>query len=282
MSINLLANPLILGATGNVGCQLMKLLPHATGVGREQSDVTKPVELEALLNKQPWSVIINCIAYNNVDGAETDSASAIILNTTLPGILTTWAAKHNVPLVHISTGYVFDGEQESYTESDAPHPVSVYGQTKADGEQLVLAHPQNYVIRTNLLFGPKGVSDNSKPSVVDVMLNAGRKNGALKGITDEHSSFCYTPDLTASLLALLADNGTPGIYHLVNSGSGSWFELAQEIFAITGDTVELTPITGADYPRAAKRPTHAVLNNTKRPQLRPWQEALREYLKGVS
>ncbi len=286
-------NVLILGANGNLGCQLQKLLPTATAWDRSDVDLTDFENAkEKIKTLQGLEAIINCVAYNDVDGAETNKDIAKKLNVEVPKMLAGLCAELQIPLVHFSTGYVFSGSKQSYEENDQPDPISVYGKTKADGEYAISeTTSQYYIIRTNLLFGPKGQSEASKRSVVDVMLEIGATAHHLKGITDEISSFTYTPDLAKATLELMQSHKPAGIYHLINEGVGSWYDLAVEIFTCLGWNITEIPlpepkekliaiekVTSDTFQRAAKRPTHAVLKNTKLPHLRSWQEALKDYL----
>ncbi len=272
---------LILGAQGNLGCQLQQVFPDHIAWDRNDVDVTDTVTLRQNITalRGKISAIINCVAYNDVDGAESHAEIARILNTDTPRILAELANELGVPLLHYSTGYVFSGNKQSYNEIDVPDPVSVYGRTKADGEQAVVATAQQYyIVRTNLLFGPQGKSEASKKSVVDVMRDVGIMQGKLKGITDEESSFTYTPDLANATKALLEGSFAPGIYHVVNEGTGSWYDIASQIFTTLGKTITIEKVTADAFKRAAQRPRYAVLANTKLPKLRTWQEALKDYL----
>jgi dTDP-4-dehydrorhamnose reductase len=188
-----------------------------------------------------------------------------------------------IPLVHYSTNYVFDGVQGKYTEADAPAPLSVYGRSKWRGEQLAAASGAwCYVIRTAVIFGPKGSSDLSKKSFVDIMLDLSAKRDSLQVVSDEINSLTYAPDLAAGTRHLLDALPLPGIYHLANSGAASWFDFAQEIFRVAGKNVNVLPVPSSHFPRKAARPPRAILLNTKLPPLRPWQAALAEFLGATS
>lgn len=288
-------NILIIGGNGNLGNQLMKLLPNAVSWGRADADITN---LESVQNKfaelQAIDTIINCAAYNDLDAAEDNPEQAFALNAKAPEILAELAKANDCAFVQFSTGYVFSGEDGStnHDETAAPSPNSVYAQSKLAGEEAVQkVGGKYYIIRTNVLFGPAGQSDAVKPSVVDIMRRIGSEKHHLRGITDEHSNFTYTPDLAAATVNLFQQNPASGIFHLINEGSGSWYDLAKQIFVSLGWNVldsntesvaereiVIEKITGSEYPRKAKRPKNAVLVNTKLPKLRSWQDALNEYL----
>jgi dTDP-4-dehydrorhamnose reductase len=185
-----------------------------------------------------------------------------------------------VPLVHYSTNYVFDGVQGEYRETDAPAPLSAYGRSKWGGEQRIAeAGGQCYIVRTAVIFGPKGESDLSKKSFVDLMLDLSARRDTIQAVADEVNSVTYAPDLAAATSGLLDRLPPPGIYHLTNSGGASWFDLAGEIFRIIGKNVRVLPVPSTHFPRKAARPPKAILHNTKLPQVRPWQAALAEFLR---
>jgi dTDP-4-dehydrorhamnose reductase len=160
-----------------------------------------------------------------------------------------------------------------------PSPLSVYARSKFGGEQRIAeAGAHAYIVRTAVIFGPKGESDLSKKSFVDLMRDLSEKRDTIQAVSDEINSVTYAPDLAAATKDLLDGLPEPGIYHLTNRGSASWFDLAREIFRITGKAINLVPVPSTHFPRKALRPPKAVLYNTKLPELRPWQEALKEFL----
>jgi dTDP-4-dehydrorhamnose reductase len=271
---------LILGAKGMLGCRLMSVFEGAAiGWDREDADVMKTEDLRLKIIDLKPTAIINCVAFNDVDGAEEKKDFAFLLNAQVPGNLAKICAELNIPLVHFSTNYVFDGKVGEYRETDIPNPKSVYAQSKYQGELEVAKNIQKYyIIRTALLFGPKGESELSKKSFVDIMLDKAGNSDSIKAVSDEVNSLTYAADLAASVAVLLHDNRAFGTYHIVNSGNASWYDFAKEIFAIIGKTVNLIPVPSTEFPRKAPRPKKSVLINTKFHELRPWQEALREFL----
>jgi dTDP-4-dehydrorhamnose reductase len=259
----------------------MKLYPAATGWDREDVDVLDFASLRARVKSLPSApgAIINCVAFNDVDGAEDRPQQALALNQDFPGKLAEFTRERGIPLVHYSTNYVFDGAQGEYVEKDLPAPLSAYGRSKRGGEQRIAeAGAHAYIVRTAVLFGPKGASDLSKKSFVDLMRDLSGKRDTIQAVSDEINSVTYGPDLAAATRDLLDGLPEPGIYHLTNRGSASWFELAREIFRVTGKTINLVPVPSTHFPRKALRPLKAILHNTKLPELRPWQEALAEFL----
>lgn len=292
-------NILILGASGNLGTQLKFIFPKAITWDSNDVDVTNFEVLEnKILSCSDLSIIINCVAYNDVDGAESNEQLAFLLNRDVPKKLADLAKQSNSILIHFSTGYVFSGRDKiEHLENDAPDPISTYGKSKAAGEQEILKIAgRNYIIRTNLLFGPAGTSSKAKPNVIDTMRRIGIEKRKLNGITDEYCNFSYTPDLAEATGILIhkveSEKLDPGIYHLTNEGYGSWYELAKAIFENMGweifnegdptklaeNAIIIQPISSANYPRPAKRPKSAVIINTKLDRLRAWQDALKDYL----
>ena len=272
-------NVLILGARGTLGGQLRGLYPMATGWDIEDLNVLDFDALRARVEALAPGAIVNSVAFNDVDGAEDRPEQAFALNAEFPGRLARLAAAGGIPLVHYSTNYVFDGAQGEYTETDAPSPLSVYGLSKLGGEQAVAAAGGRcYVVRTSVIFGPKGESGLSKRSFVDLMLDLASGRDVIQAVDDEINSLTYAPDLARATRRLLEDAPAAGVYHLANEGAASWCDFAREIFRIAGKNVTVVPVSSAQFPRKAKRPARAVLVNTRRPRLRPWQEALSELL----
>jgi dTDP-4-dehydrorhamnose reductase len=274
-------NLIILGAKGTLGCQLTRLYPQALAWDREEADVTDFRALEQRIKAldPPPEAIINCVAFNDVDGAEEKKDAAVALNTVLPWNLAALTRELGIPLVTYSTNYVFDGVAGEYDEAALPSPLSIYARTKARGEAAVTqANPRHYIVRTAVIFGPKGASELSKKSFVDIMLDLSLKSSVIRAVEDEVNSITYAPDLAAGTRLLVEEQRPFGIYHISNQGGVSWFEFAREIFRIARREVTVLPVPSSAFPRKAKRPLKAVLLNTKLPAIRPWNEALRAFL----
>jgi len=273
--------PLILGAKGTLGGQLLNVYPHATAWDREEVNVLDFGSLRARVGELGFipDAVINCVAFNDVDGAEDHPERAMALNGDFPGALAAYARELGTPLVHYSSNYVFDGVRGEYAEDDLPSPLSAYGCSKRRGEEAILsAGGQAYVVRTAVIFGPKGVSDLSKKSFVDLMLDLSAKRDTIQAVSDEINSVTYAGDLAKATRDLLAGRPEPGIYHAVNGGVASWFDFAREIFRIAGRPVKVVPVPSTQFPRKAARPPKAVLLNTKLPPLRDWKSALADFL----
>lgn len=272
---------LILGAKGMLGSQLVEVFgDEAVGWDRQECDVLESEKLKTQIETLQPQIVINCAAYNDVDSAESHQKLAYKLNTQLPAQLAEICRRIGAVLVHFSTNYVFDGEQaEGYAEIDKPNPLSVYGKYKHEGEQAVLnSGSKFYLIRTASLFGPKGKSRHSKKSFIELMLDLSEKNQEVQAIEDEIESFTYVVDLARAIKLLLDQKPSHGIYHLINAERASWFDFAKEIFKIKKSGFAVLPVSAQNFRRVARRPKQAVLLNTKLPPLRPWQEALREFL----
>ena len=272
---------LVLGARGTLGGQFMRLYPEATGWDREDVNVLDPAALLLRLDGLGFvpDAVVNCAAFNDVDGAEDRPEQAFALNAEFPRRLAQWTKQKGVPLVHFSTSYVFDGSRGEYRETDAPAPLSAYGRSKWRGEQLVAENGGRwYVVRTAVIYGPKGESELSKKSFVDIMLDLAAKRPTIEAVADEVNSLTYAVDLAARTRDLLEAAPPAGIYHVTNSGGASWYDFAREIFRIAGQSTTLLAVPSTRFPRQAKRPAHAILLNTLLPPMRPWQEALAEFL----
>ncbi len=273
---------LILGARGMLGAQIRALYPNAVAWDREEVDVLDSARFSAQVRalRPAPEAIVNCVAYNNVDGAEDSPEAAYALNGAFPGALAALAGDIGAALVHYSSNYVFDGEAGEYAEDAAPSPLSVYGSSKLEGERQVAGHARNawYVLRTAVLFGPKGESELSKRSFVDLMLGLAATRDSISAVADEVNSLTYVLDLASITRGILETRPPSGIYHAVNSGEASWYDFACEVFRRARKPVRVSPVPAAHMPRKARRPRRSVLRNTKLPPVRPWQSALSEFL----
>lgn len=280
----------ILGGNGMLGQQLASVFDDKRTFvwDKDEMDITDIDEVRQKLEYFTPRIVINAAAYNLVDDAETDEGAAIAqaVNTLGPKNIATVCKEIDATLVHFSTDYVFDGtQQEGYVESDAPAPQSRYAESKAAGEKAVLdSGARAYIIRTCRLFGKPGAAEISKNSFVDTMLKLSEGRDTLDVVDAEVGCPTYAPDLAERVRYILdSDNAVePGIYHVTNSGSCTWYDFAQEIFKLSGKDVTLNAVGADAFPRAAARPAFSVLNNTKLPPMRSWQEALADYLQSAS
>ncbi len=281
---------LVLGSAGNLGTAISEYAANKEEIkiiGWDKAEID--ARDQALLSKKILElapqVIINTVAFNDVDGCETSEESrnmAKTLNVDLVRSLALVAIEAKATLVHLSSDYVFKGDDaQGYTEEAQPDPLNIYGQTKLDGEKELISASgkglQWYLIRTSKLFGPKGTSVGAKPSFFELMFRLSKKNSSLKVVTDEIGSFTYTRDLAAAIMKLLEEEQAFGIYHLINSGETSWYGAAEYFFKTLHKDIILEAVNSESFPRPAARPKHSLLLNTKRPVLRSWQEAVQDY-----
>ncbi|MBA4391517.1 MAG: dTDP-4-dehydrorhamnose reductase [Syntrophus sp. (in: bacteria)] len=273
---------LITGGKGLLGTNLVPLFDKSfdlTICDLDTWDITDKQSGESFINKIRPDVVINLAAITDVDGCEeTKKELAERINGYGAGVVAGLCREHSIRFVHFSTDYVFDGAKTlPYKENDPPNPLSVYGTTKLAGEREVLEkNPSSLIIRAQGLYGKGGENFITK------VVKMAQQGGGIRVVSDQRSSPTYTKDLAEPLIALI-EKGKSGIYHLANSGSCTWFDFAQEIFTILKMDVSITPISSAELERKAHRPAYSVFDMWKFQKdtglkMRPWQEALREYL----
>ncbi len=272
---------IITGCKGQLGCGLMRLLPEAVGLSRQQLDISNDETLSRILEPLEPKVIINCAAYNQVDLAETEKEAAWAGNVIGPENLAKFARENDCQLVHISTDFVFgqsSANRVPLTESDVAVPGCVYGASKLTGENAVLKVSSDHlVIRTCGLYGSGG-----KTNFVKTMLRLASQGKSLRVVDDQICSPTSVEDLAAGVLALI-DSSTKGLYHFVNEGEKSWYDFAKQVFELAKVTADLSPISSEDFGAAAKRPEYSVLDCTKYRQqtgknIRSIDDALECYL----
>lgn len=269
---------LVVGANGMLGRDMMAVLgQRARGVDIADIDITSLESVERVLTPLRPSVVINCAAYTDVDGCETNTDTAMQVNGEGVGYLAMATRGIGARLVQISTDYVFDGGKGSpYQEDDAPRPVSVYGESKLAGEMNAAFNPEHLIVRTQWLYGLHG------KNFVETMLRLAKEKDTLSVVDDQIGSPTWTIDLANSIVALI-DKRCQGIYHAANAGFCSWNEFARAIFEEAGVSVTVSGMTTEELNRPARRPLYSKLDCGKleqdtgfRPQ--PWRDALRSYL----
>ncbi len=278
---------LLFGGSGRLGTAILRQLASSHTIiapGRESLTPSDPTGLELLLSERKPDLIINTVAYNQVDKAEEQPAEAFLVNAEIPRLLALTSAAKNIPLFHFSTDYVFEGTKpEGYTETDAPAPINIYGTSKRNGEEEVLAnHPNAYVIRTSRLYGAPATSANAKRSFVEVIIDDAKKSSVVPVLDQEVSSPTLVDDVVRHMEAHLFSFPAPGIYHLANTGGATWNQWAQAIIKDSDLPTTIVPRDPNSLTRPAKRPQYSILLNTKLPPLRSWQEALAIFLKRPS
>ena len=266
-------NVLVTGANGQLGSELREasakrggryVFTDVTSVpGRETVylDITNIEAVRIICESENIDVIVNCAAYTNVDKAEDDSQTALLLNSTAAGILASVAAERKATLIHISTDYVFHGDTAKPCREDWPtHPLGVYGSTKLLGEKKIAdSGCDSIIFRTAWLYSPFG------NNFVKTMLRLTRERDALKVVFDQIGTPTYARDLAELIVKVIEENMLykTGIYHFSDEGAISWYDFAQAIMELGGTTCEISPCHSEDYPSKAQRPSFSVLDKTK-------------------
>ncbi len=275
----------VIGAKGQLGRDLVsRLTGEVIPLSRAELDLSQPGPLETVLATHRPTHVVNCAAYNLVDKAESEPETAFSVNA--------WAVRHlaqacvaiNAHFVHFSTDYVFGQDEtrtQPYLENDAPGPVSVYGLSKLCGEyHAAMVQRDVLILRTCGLFGVWG-SGGKGGNFLETMLKHAAAGRPLRVVNDQYCTPSYTVDVAEAAIALLQSEAT-GLYHVVNSGSCTWYELAAELFRQQGITADLAPIPTAGYPTPARRPGYSVLSTQKLFEAgvapRSWQQAVTAYL----
>ncbi|MDF1682195.1 dTDP-4-dehydrorhamnose reductase [Ponticaulis sp.] len=250
---------LVFGANGQVGRELQRV-GYVRALSREEADVSKEADIVSAIEVMKPTAIVNAAAYTAVDKAETETEAAHLVNAVAPGIMAREARSREIPFVHISTDFVFDGTKTGpYTEDDVPSPKSVYGQTKLDGEKAVLEVGGNSVVlRTAWVFSPNG------SNFVHIMMRLADERGILRVVEDQFGGPTSARDIAVAALNIVRTRGaTPGesaIYHYAGGPDVSRVEFARQIFRLSGRAPEILPIPTTDYPTPAERPLNSRLD----------------------
>ena len=287
---------LVTGVSGQVGSALMNLLQdQAYGVTRAKFDLAQPETLIAQLDEIEPAVVINAAAYTAVDQAESDAETAFTVNAASPGVIAEWCAVRDIPFVHFSTDYVFDGSgARPWQEDDAVAPLNVYGLSKLRGEQLIEQAALSYANSRWLIFRTSWVYDAHGKNFFTTMMKLGRDRETLSVVNDQHGAPTYAPHLAEASLSALRNalrhpNFPSGIYHLAQRGETTWHEFAQTIFeraraqGVPLAVKNVEGIASKDYPTPARRPANSRLASAKAQNilnvsLPSWQEGLQACL----
>jgi len=273
---------LITGAGGMLGGD-MATVAQAMGhqvvaVDRSELDVSDESAVEAKVREVRPEAIVNCAAWTDVDGAESNEEEATLINGRGAANLAASSAAVKAKICQISTDYVFDGsKQGAYVESDPTAPIQAYGRSKLAGEEAVrVANPDHFIVRTSWLFGPA----NQRPNFVETMLRIGSSGEPVTVVHDQHGCPTYTGHLARGVIELI-DGISFGTHHMAGSGSCSWFGFAEEIFRQAEMEANLVPTDSSGFARPAKRPANSVLvSEWETPIVLPeWQSGLDEYLR---
>jgi dTDP-4-dehydrorhamnose reductase len=284
---------LLTGANGQVGWELSKQGGQRgleiLALDRSDLDITDPVSVSKKVNHSDVSLVVNAAGYTAVDQAESEPELAFAANRDGPASLASTCGKAGIPLVHISTDYVFDGQKKgAYRVTDPVSPLSVYGKSKAAGEVEVRKHlREHFILRTGWVYGIHG--DN----FVKTMLGLGREREVIQVVDDQYGCPTYAADLAETILkiaAQLLDGGQVhwGTYHYCGKGVTTWHGFAKEIFRLASDYASLKvkrvePISTSEYPTPAQRPIISVLDcslieKTFNIRPKPWRESLAQML----
>jgi dTDP-4-dehydrorhamnose reductase len=280
---------LVIGGSGQLGIAVSRELdelgiPFDTWSSKDL-DITQSTSASETIEKLSPSVIINCAAWTDVDGAEGNELAAAKINSLGAGNLALSAKLCSAKLIHVSTDYVFSGESQSpWQTSDEIKPQSAYGRTKAEGESRVLARyaENSFIVRTAWLYSPWG--KNFAKTMTKMAIKG---DGEVRVVNDQVGQPTSASDLAKQLIELGKSYSPAGIYHGTNSGQATWFEFAKEIFNLAGaDLDRVAPVSSREYSRPAKRPSYSVLShdewaNTSIEPMRAWQIALAEVMPSI-
>jgi dTDP-4-dehydrorhamnose reductase len=260
-----MSKAIVFGASGQLG-QCLKIVAQSRDIdflifpNEQEANILDIPALEKLFETNQPAYCINCAAYTAVDKAEDDVDTAVKINKTGVENLAKLCAKHKATLIHISTDFVFKGDGSiPLTENDEALPISVYGQTKLDGEKVIPQYLSNYfIIRTGWLYS------EFANNFTKTMLKLGADRDELKVIADQTGTPTYAIDLAGCIIdIILSDSNAYGTYHYSNEGIATWYEFAKTIFDLAGTNVKVIPIPTSEYPTRATRPKYSVMDKSK-------------------
>lgn len=277
---------LVFGAAGRLGSAVVREFEgraEVTAIGREDLDVRDGRAVGGLVSALGPAVVVNCTAFNDVDGAEDRTVEALEVNAFAVRALAEAARAAGAALVHYSTDFVFDGEAaRPYTEEDEPNPRSAYACSKLLGEWFAAAAPRHYVLRVESLFGPS--AGGRRPGSVDRVVDAVRDGRDVRVFIDRTVSPSFTGDVARATRALVEGGAAPGLYHCVNSGACTWDALALEVGRQLGVLPRLVNVRMADVAMRAPRPRYCALSNAKLAAagfpMPDWRDAIARHLAG--
>jgi dTDP-4-dehydrorhamnose reductase len=271
---------LVLGSGGMLGRAVVReaaRLGHdVVALARQDLDITDAEHVARVVAAASPRAVVNCAAFTDVDGAETNEARALRVNGDGAGHVAHAAAEAGARVVHVSTDYVFDGtKREPWVESDPVAPLQAYGRTKLAGEEAVAAaNPEHAIVRTAWLFGAGGAN------FVDTMLRLGGEQDEVSVVTDQRGHPTWTGHLASALVEIAERDGDVGVFHATGPGDCSWYEFAVEIFRLAGLRTRVVPTTSERFARPSARPAYSVLGSERDPAvvLAAWEDGLRAYL----
>ena len=284
---------LIIGSNGQLGSELIAQCDTsciaASSVDLPEFDITDTVQVDNLMEDTRPSIVINAAAYTDVDGAEIERDTAFQVNRDAPAYLAKVCSHANIPLIHISTDYVFNGEKNSpYKETDPVSPINLYGQSKLEGEIGICSElKEHIIIRTSWLYGVHG------RNFVKTMLRLAKENESIDVINDQFGSPTYAKDLAETVLTVASTiyDQTDiqwGIYHFCNEGVISWHAFAEAIFEIATPIISMKiqhvrPVSSDEYPSNTRRPPYSMLDCQRIQKqfgiyLKPWRQRLEKMI----
>ena len=267
---------LVTGAKGMLGQDLCPMLDQngfeVIPADYQEMDITDLKQVESFIRENSPGLIIHCAAYTNVDKAEEDKDNAFLINEKGSENLAKVSGENSIPIVAISTDYVFDGTaNKPYTPEDKTNPINVYGASKLAGELAIRKYnPMHYIARTSWLYGIHG------KNFVETMLSLAEKLPQLKVVNDQVGCPTWTVALSYGILNLIRQEMPYGIYHLCGSGYTSWHGFAEKIFELSNIDKTVNPCSTEEFPRPASRPKYSVMDN--KGMLPAWEDSLKNYL----
>ncbi len=280
----------VMGTNGQLGSDILRAAAegeHAIktlALCRKDLDVCDLGAIPGALARERFDVLINCTGYHKTDEVEGHATEAFRINAHAVRVLAKACKGRGARFVHISTDYVFDGDRRRpYEETDHASPLNVYGASKLLGEKLAFQENpgSTLIMRVASLFGVAG-SSGKGGNFIETILRRGKESGEVRVVNEITMSPTSTADVARAILAALREDAPPGIYHVVNSGSATWFEFARQIIEEAGVQARVIPVTSEEYPTLAPRPSYSVLNNQRISQivgqLPHWKDALQQYL----
>jgi len=277
---------LVTGAGGQLAHYVARAFSESEVVALDHRalDITDPAAVAAAVEAAPPDVIVNCAAFNDVDGAEERPEQALAVNAFAVRSLALAAEQAGAVLVHFSTDFVFDGRRtaEPYTEDDGPSPRSTYASSKLMGEWFALDAPRAYVLRVESLFGSPA-NWTGRRGTLDAIVDGLAAGREVRVFTDRVVSPSYTPDIAAATKHLIESGAAPGLYHCVNDGHGTWEQIAREAARVIGIEPILMLTTSDRVAMKAARPVYCALSPRKLAatgfHMPAWQDALGRWLR---
>lgn len=276
---------LVTGARGLLGAAITReFAPHdeLVAIDRRALDITDGEAIERVVSAARPDVLVNCAAYNDVDGAEEVPETALAVNAFAVSSLARTAARVGAILVHFSSDFVFDGESDRpYTEDDRTNPQGAYAASKLLGDWFALEAPRAYVLRVESLFGPPAEGGSRRGSL-GTIVDRIRAGDEVPVFIDRTVSPSHTPDIARAVRSLVETQAAPGLYHCVSSGHATWATIAEAIARTLDMPLRMRPMTLASANLRARRPRYCALANDKLRaagvDMPDWQTALRQFL----